>query len=131
MHHVLCSKTRSEFVLITRKPLQRWYQDRKLDVTPINPRSGIIEGLTAAARLSDMATHESAASYAVSVITPPAVTAKIVQEAHAIGISCIWMQPGSESAEAISFGEEHDMIVVHDYCILVSGDLARSQSSKI
>ena len=68
---------------------------------------------------------------AVSIITPPAVTSKIVQEAHAAGITRIWMQPGSESAEALTFGKEHDMTMVHNYCILVSGDHARCQGSNI
>jgi hypothetical protein len=31
----------------------------------------------------------------------------------------------------VSFGKEHNMTVVHDYCILVSGDQAMSQASKM
>lgn len=112
------------------KPLQRWYQDRILDVTPVNPKGGSIEGLDAATCLSDLGTSETSPVCAVSIITPPAVTARLMQEAHAAGISRVWMQPGSESAEALKFGEEHDMIMVHNYCILVSGDHAR-QTSKI
>ena len=118
-------------LLMCRKPLQRWYQDRKLDVTPVNPKAGNIEGIDAVASLSDLTSPTKASVFAVSVITPPAVTTTIVQEAHAAGITRIWMQPGSESAEALKFGEEHDMTIVHDYCILVSGDHARSQGSKI
>lgn len=114
-----------------RKPLQRWYQDRKMDVTPVNPKAGAIEGIDAVACLSDLTSPTSSSDLAVSIITPPAVTTKIVQEAHAAGISRIWMQPGSESAEAVKFGAEHDMTMVHDYCILVSGDHARSHGSKI
>ena len=113
-----------------RKPLQRWYQDRKLDVTPVNPKAGNIEGSDAVASLSDL-TSTNTPVLAVSIVTPPAVTSNIVQEAHAAGISRIWMQPGSESVEALQFGEEHDMTMVHNYCILVSGDHARSQNSKI
>ncbi|KAL0038280.1 hypothetical protein WJX77_000171 [Trebouxia sp. C0004] len=78
--------------------VMRWYQDRKMTVTPINPKGGSIEGVDAATRLSDMVTSESA---------------------------------GSESAEAVSFGNEHNMTLVHDYCILVSGDQAMSQASKM
>jgi len=111
--------------------VQRWYQDRKMTVTPINPKGGSIEGVDAATRLSDMVTSETADACAVSIITPPAVTTNIVQEAYSAGITRIWMQPGSESAEAVSFGKEHNMTVVHDYCILVSGDQAMSQASKM
>ena len=118
-------------LLMPCKILQRWYQDRQMEVIPINPKSGVIEGLDAAACLSDIAKTKPASACAVSIITPPAVTMKIVQEAHAVGISRIWMQPGSESEEAVQFGEDHNMTVVHDYCILISGDSARSQASKI
>lgn len=109
----------------------RWYQDRKMTVTPINPKGGSIEGVDAATCLSDMGTSETAGACAVSIITPPAVTTNIVQEAYSAGITRIWMQPGSESPEAVSFGKEHNMTVVHDYCILVSGDQAMSQASKM
>ena len=118
-------------LLMPCKNLQRWYQDRSLAVTPINPKSSVIEGLDVATCLSDVAKPNVAAAFAVSIITPPAVTTKIVQEAHALGISRVWMQPGSESEEAVQFGEDHDMIVVHNCCILVSGDSARSQACKI
>lgn len=111
--------------------MQRWYQDRKLNVIPINPKADNIEGINAAACLSDMVTPAIAATCAVSIITPPAITTNIVQEAQRAGITRIWMQPGSESAEALTFGKEHNMTVVHNYCILVSGDDARSQASKI
>ena len=110
--------------------VQRWYQDRQLNATPINPKGGTIEGVDAVAHLSDM-TPETAGACAVSIITPPAITTKVVQEAHLTGISRIWMQPGSESAEAVKFGREHNMTVVHDYCILVSGDQAMSQASRM
>ncbi len=88
-----------------------------MTVTPINPKGGSIEGVNAASRLSDMVTSETAGACAVSIITPPAVTTTIVQEAYSAGITRIWMQPGSESPEAVSFGKEHNMTVVHDYCI--------------
>lgn len=118
-------------LLMCRKPLQRWYQDRNLDAVPVNPKAGIIEGIDAVASLSDLISATKTPVLAVSIITPPAVALNIVQEAHAAGITRIWMQPGSESADALKFGAEHDMIMVHNYCILVSGDHARSQGSKI
>lgn len=102
-----------------------------MDVTPVNPKGGSIEGLDAATCLSDLVTPATSPVCAVSIITPPEVTTRLMQEAHAAGMSRVWLQPGSESAEALKFGEEHDMIVVHNYCILVSGDDARSQTSKI
>lgn len=87
----------------------RLHAAKLLDVTPVNPKAGTIEGIDALACLSDLNSSTSLPDLAVSIITPPAVTTKIVQEAHADGISRIWMQPGSESAEALKFGaDQHD-----------------------
>ena len=109
--------------------MQRWYLERKLEVTPINPKGGSIEHVQVAANVSEFAAKGQAC--AISIITPPAVTTGVIRDAHAAGIQHVWMQPGSESAEAVQYGQQHDMVVVHDYCILVSGVAARSQASKI
>ena len=37
----------------------------------------------------------------LSIITPPAVTERVVDEAIARGVKSIWMQPGAESSQAI------------------------------
>lgn len=98
---------------------------------PVNPKATTIEGLDAVKSLSEAVDAGVAESSAVSVITPPAVTTQIVQEAQSAGIRRIWMQPGSESSEAVAFGQEHNMMLVHNYCILVSGDQAMQQASKM
>lgn len=110
-------------------PVQRWYLDRKLAVTPINPRGGSIESVQSVKNVAEFVEAANQPT-ALSIITPPSITNQIMQEAHAAGVQSVWMQPGSESAEAVAFGQEHGMTVVHDYCILVSGDAARSQTSK-
>jgi uncharacterized protein len=52
-------------------------------------------------------------------VVPPAQTEKLVREAHAAGIRKIWMQQGSESADAIQYCKEHEIEVVHGECILM------------
>lgn len=99
-------------------------------MTPINPKGGSIESIEVAANVTDFAASKGEFC-AISIITPPAVTTTVIRDAHASGIQHVWMQPGSESAEALQYGQEHDMTVVHDYCILVDGDTARSLASKI
>ena len=43
---------------------------------------------------------------AVSVVVPPKITEQIITDCIDLGINRVWMQPGSESEEAIRNGEE-------------------------
>jgi len=55
----------------------------------------------------------------VDTVVPPMVTEQVVRECHRLGISKIWMQPGSESPAAIEFCNQHGIDVLHDVCIMV------------
>jgi predicted CoA-binding protein len=56
----------------------------------------------------------------VSIITPPAVTKAVVQDAIKAGIKYLWMQPGAESASAIEAAENAGIEVIHGgACVLV------------
>ena len=53
------------------------------------------------------------------VVVPPAETEKVVQEAHAAGITRIWMQQGAQSEAAIHYCQENGIRVVHGKCIMM------------
>ena len=56
----------------------------------------------------------------ISVITPPAVTERIVQDAIRKGIENVWMQPGAESPKAIARAEELGLsVIAGGPCLLV------------
>jgi predicted CoA-binding protein len=55
----------------------------------------------------------------VIVVTPPAVTEEIVRECTKKGVRRMWMQPGTESEEAIALCRDNNIAVVHDVCFLV------------
>ena len=94
----------------------RAYQQQQRAVYPINPRAEEIEGEKAFPDLASL--PESV--HGISVITPPKVTAAIVEEAGKLGIQNIWMQPGSESEDAVSRAEELGMNVISGGpCVLV------------
>ncbi|HJW08724.1 MAG TPA: CoA-binding protein [Holophagaceae bacterium] len=86
----------------------RAYQQRGMDVHPINPRATEIEGLKAYPNLAAV----PAKIQSISVITPPKITEQVVVEAAAAGVKHIWMQPGAESSEAIRTAEEAGMSVI-------------------
>jgi len=67
-------------------------------VHPVNPHADEVEGLRAYASLADL----PEVPRAISVITPPATTERVVAEAARIGVGYVWMQPGAESDAAIA-----------------------------
>ena len=55
----------------------------------------------------------------VDVVVPPKVTEEIVKTSKKLGITKVWMQPGSESESAIKFCEGNDIDVMHSVCVMV------------
>jgi predicted CoA-binding protein len=83
---------------------------------PINPSASAVLGQTAYKNLSEL--PEKVLS--LSIITPPVVTDKIVDQAIEAGVKNIWMQPGAESKAAIQRAEEAGLSVIHGGpCLLV------------
>src|SRR5687768_4366247 len=64
---------------------------------PVNPNSRSILGHAVFPDLASLPERVEA----VSIITPPAVTEKVMDEVIASGAKHVWLQPGAESAEAI------------------------------
>lgn len=94
----------------------RTYIQNGLDVVPINPGGGEIEGLPSYPNLTAVLDTVDA----VSIITPPRVTEKVVDEALTLGIKHIWMQPGAESPAAIEAAENSGAnVIAGGPCLLV------------
>ena len=94
----------------------RCYMQHGKTVYPVNPRTQEIEGLACYASISVL--PESVTS--IAVITPPAVTAQVVEEAIKKGIKNIWMQPGAESPEAVAACRLAGLNVIADgSCVLL------------
>ena len=84
-------------------------------VYPVNPSAKIVEGDTCYPNLASLPEKVDGI---VSVVPPP-VTEKIVREAAGLEITRVWMQEGSESADAIKFCQEHGMNTIWGQCIMV------------
>ncbi|MCA9321886.1 MAG: CoA-binding protein [Planctomycetes bacterium] len=94
----------------------RCYQQNGRSVTPVNPRATEIEGIPAVPDLSLVEPRDCG----VSIITPPAITEAVIDEAISLGISHLWLQPGSESPAAIARAEKEGLVVIHGGpCLLV------------
>jgi predicted CoA-binding protein len=95
----------------------RVYIQNHREVVPINPTATEIEGLEV---YRDLASVPGAID-AVSIITPPPVTERVVEDAIQRGIKQIWMQPGAESQKAIKSAEAAGVnVIASGPCILVS-----------
>lgn len=94
----------------------RCYQQNERQVIPVHPSESQIEGIPCAASVTDL--PDEVAS--LSIITPPKVTEKIVEQAAAKGIKNIWMQPGAESPAAVQYCQDRGLNVIADgSCLLV------------
>ena len=95
----------------------RVYLQHNKKVYPVNPHEKSIEGLNC---IADVA-HLPADVKSISIITPPSITEKIVQQAIAKQIENIWMQPGAESDQAIKQCKQHGInVIANGPCILVT-----------
>jgi predicted CoA-binding protein len=95
----------------------RCYLQNDLVAWPVNPRAEEVEGVPCYPDLASL--PESV--HGVSVITPPAVTVSVVEQAAEAGIKRIWMQPGAESPEAVARAEELGLTVISGGpCLLVA-----------
>lgn len=98
------------------KILRCYLQHAKEPLCAVHPRETEIEGVRA---FSDLASLPKPAR-AVSVITPPSVTERVVESAIAAGADFLWMQPGAESERAIRRAEEAGLrVIAGGPCLLV------------
>lgn len=98
------------------KVLRVYLQNNK-KVYPVNPNEKEIEGITSVRSLAELPNEVKS----ISIVTPPPITEKIVDQAIAKGIKNIWMQPGAESIEAVKNAEKHQInIIWGGPCILVT-----------
>jgi predicted CoA-binding protein len=94
----------------------RCYLQNGRKALPVNPNEAEIEGVLCIAAISDLPTDVES----ISMITSPAVTAKLVPLAIETGLKNIWMQPGAEHPEAVAICREKGINVIADgSCLLV------------
>jgi predicted CoA-binding protein len=94
----------------------RCYQQAGRRAIPVNPRETEIEGAACVASVLELPDDVKS----LSVITPPAVTERVVEEAISKGIEHVWMQPGAESDQAVAACEAAGINVIADgSCVLV------------
>jgi len=95
----------------------RCYLQHGRDAVPVHPKETEVEGVAAYPSLSAIPGGVGA----VSVITPPPVTERVVEEAAKLGIRHVWMQPGAESDAAVRRARDLGIeVIAGGPCLLVA-----------
>lgn len=97
---------------IFRDLLRAGYQ-----VKGVNPKGGFVLGHNIYKSLSEI---EKKPDLVITVVHPQ-VTEKVVEECNALGVKHIWMQPGSDSDEAVKKAGDYGIKVTQACFMVVKG----------
>ncbi|KAK4152328.1 CoA binding domain-containing protein [Chaetomidium leptoderma] len=118
----------------------KWYVTHDLPVIPINPGAQAVEvdgrEYPTVSSLSDL---QEPADTSVSIITPPHVTKKALEEAKGLGIQAVFLQPGTFNDDVLAFARENFKTVVageggagsEGWCVLVDGERGLQSAGKL
>jgi len=87
-------------------------------VLPVNPREREIAGIPAFPNLSAV----PAPIHIVDVVTPPAVTTGILEEAARLGLPAVWLQDGSYDDATLAVAAKAPFRTVYEACIMVASN---------
>lgn len=90
-------------------------------VIPVNLKENIILGLDAYPSLFALLKDNQIDldKFVVDFVIPPEAVVEVLKEVKKLNIQKIWMQPGSESQDAIDYCLENSINCVYDHCIMV------------
>lgn len=95
----------------------RAYLSKGLVVWPVHPKEEEIEGVSCSPDLASLPEPV----HGLSIVTPPAVTEKIVEAAAEVGIKRLWIQPGAESNAAIARAQDLGLsVIAGGPCLLIA-----------
>jgi len=112
------SRNNNKFGSVVYRELKK----KGYNILPMNPNCDIIDGEKCYKKVSDLPSDVEA----ILCVVKPSVTEELVHDAEYSGIGRIWMQPGSESREAINFCRDRGIEVVSRSCILMYAEPVQS-----
>lgn len=87
-------------------------------VLPVNPRERQIAGIPA---FPDLAAVPGPV-HIVNVVTPPAVTKGVLEEAARLGLPAVWLQDGSYDEAVLDLAAGAPFRTVYEACIMVASN---------
>ena len=94
------------------------YRDLKhkgFTVFPVNPNRKTVDGDEVYATCDKIPKKPTI----VNIVVPPKATLKVLQKCLDLGLMNVWVQPGAESPEVMSFLQANDFNYLANACIMV------------
>jgi len=94
------------------------YRDLKnkgFRVYPVNPNRETVDGDPTYASLAALPERPTI----LNLVVPPEATLRVLEAARDLGLWNVWVQPGAESPEVLSFLQENDFNYLANACIMV------------
>jgi uncharacterized protein len=88
-------------------------------VVGINPKDGHILDQTIYPSLKDLPQIPEL----VITVVPPQITEQVVDACHELGIENVWMQPGSESKQALEKAQSYQINATSNACFMLDQKL--------
>lgn len=92
---------------------------RGFKVEGVNPKNGLLLGKKI---FKDLKEFKNAPEMVITVV-PPEVTEELVDTCINMGVKEIWMQPGSESENAIKKAELAGIKVTYNACFMINNKI--------
>ena len=84
-------------------------------VTGINPKGGTVSEQELATSLANVTPKPEV----VISVVPPQIGLEVLKEAHDLGITHIWLQPGAESEELEKLADELNITLTTNACFMI------------
>jgi predicted CoA-binding protein len=91
-------------------------------VVPVNPNRTTVDGDLCYARLADLPERPDI----VNIVIPPEAATTVIHECLDLGWLDVWLQPGAESPELLTFLEENGFNYLAQACIMVKSRSRRA-----
>ncbi len=84
-------------------------------VYPVNPNVKMISNDKCYPSLNKLPTLPDV----VNIVVPPNIALKTIKECKTLKINKVWMQPGSESEQAVNYCKENGIKVLYGVCVML------------
>ncbi|MCA9379805.1 CoA-binding protein [Candidatus Dojkabacteria bacterium] len=121
MHSLVNKNNKYAVIGVSKNPEKYGYRVFKdllgagWEVYPVNPKEDEILGQKVYPKLSNIDKKIDV----VIFVVPPQVTLEVLNEIEKLDIKNVWLQPGSESPEAIEYCKKNEINCIHDACIMI------------
>lgn len=98
------------------------YRDLKrkgYQVYPVNPNRATVDGDRTCESLAQCPQKPTI----VNIVVPPEVTLNVLRQCLDLGLKNVWLQPGAESPEVMSFLQQNGFNYLANACIMVQSRL--------